>query len=34
MMCAIAPVLVCQHPIRTVGLGDIISSSALVAQLP
>jgi ADP-dependent phosphofructokinase/glucokinase len=31
--CAVSPVLVCKHPVRTVGLGDVISSSALVRQL-
>ena len=29
----LAPVLVCKEPIRTVGLGDAISASALAAQI-
>jgi ADP-dependent phosphofructokinase/glucokinase len=29
----LVPVLVCRRPLRTVGLGDAISASALVAQI-
>jgi ADP-dependent phosphofructokinase/glucokinase len=33
MHCCVAPVLVCRHPKRTVGLGDHISASGLTAYL-
>ena len=30
---AVSPVLVCKHPLRTVGLGDAISSIGLTTHL-
>lgn len=32
--CALAPVLVCKHPQKTVGLGDSISATGLLYQDP